>query len=93
MKKVIFTSLCMVLGTGLAFAENSKRSKKNEKPKKKETTCTVSCSTTVTNPKTGASITYTMTAGNIFTSCGTAQQKCSSKMKMTLGMEPTNYEL
>lgn len=93
MKETIITIFCMVLGTGFVFAGNSKPSKKNENQKKKEITCTVSCSAKVTNPSTGASITYTMTAGNIFTSCGTAQQKCSSKMKMTLGMEPTNYEL
>ncbi|WP_278353699.1 hypothetical protein [Chryseobacterium gleum] len=91
MKKTILTMLCMTLGTGLAFAGSNQPAKKIKKENKKAT-CTVSCSVTVTNSN-GSSITYTMSAGNLFTSCGAAQQKCSTKMKATFGMEPTGYEL
>ena len=94
MKKMIFTSLCMILGTGFVLAGNGKSPvKKVEKSKKQEPTCSVSCSTTVTNPQTGVSVTYTMTAGNFLTSCASAQQKCDTKMKATFGVAPSSYEL
>ncbi|WP_404986203.1 hypothetical protein ACI513_03620 [Chryseobacterium sp. M5] len=97
MKKIILTSICMLVGSSFALAGTGKAStkKKGESPKNEKKTefCSVSCSKTIANPQTGVNMTFTMSAGNMFTSCASAQQKCDKKMMATFGTHPDSYEL
>lgn len=90
MKKIIYTSLCLVAGTCFAYAGNGKSPiKKVEKAKEEAPTCSVSCSTKVTN-SSGLTVTYTTSAGNFLTSCSSAITKCENKLKQSLGVEATS---
>lgn len=86
MKKVIFSFIATAMFSAVSFAntptlENEIEIKKENQVvsdktdnKEKETVCTRSCSRVI------AGVTYTTEAGNWFTSCETASERCEKKL-------------
>ncbi|WP_404986202.1 hypothetical protein ACI513_03615 [Chryseobacterium sp. M5] len=84
MKKIIIASTTLMCGVLFAAVpnENLKKNTGDENKKtevvQKDEFCSVSCSTTTQIGST--SITVSESAGNIFTSCTTAAEKCNRKL-------------
>ncbi len=91
MKKKLVILICLCVVSSISFAKVSAKSIKNvskefvktqgsEKAESNKNVCRITCSVS-TKDEDGNVVTYTATAGSIFTSCETAGEKACTKAR------------